>query len=68
MKEIKLRIECPKCGGSRIKPWNDLSGEQRMLAEKLPASAEFTPAERKKHRFCTRCWFEFTGKGRSDVA
>ncbi|HMQ05081.1 MAG TPA: hypothetical protein PKD26_14270 [Pyrinomonadaceae bacterium] len=60
MKEIKHRAECPKCGGSRIREWNDLTDDQRMLAERLPASAEFTPAERKKHRFCTRCWFEFT--------
>jgi len=41
-----------------MKSWADLTGEQKFLAEKLPASAEFTAEERKKHRFCTRCWFE----------
>jgi hypothetical protein len=38
--------------------WPDLTDEQKMLAERLPASSEFTPTERKKHRFCERCWFE----------
>ncbi|MCC6330259.1 MAG: hypothetical protein IT174_17255 [Acidobacteria bacterium] len=51
---------CRNCGGTRISGWNELSDEQKMLAERLPASAEYTLAERKKHRFCTRCWFEET--------
>ncbi|MEO7673090.1 MAG: hypothetical protein ABIU09_03310 [Pyrinomonadaceae bacterium] len=41
--------------------WNDLTDEQRMLADRLPASSEYTHAERKKHRFCERCWYEGTG-------
>jgi len=43
-----------------MKQWSELTREEEMLAERLPASKEFTPAERKKHRFCTRCWFEET--------
>jgi len=41
-----------------MKAWAELSDEQKMLVERLPLSAEFTLSQRKKHRFCTRCWFE----------
>jgi hypothetical protein len=41
-----------------MKAWSDLTGEERLLAERLPMSAEYTIKERRKHRFCTRCWFE----------
>jgi len=49
---------CPRCSSPKIKIWNDLSDEQKMLVERLPMSAEFTLDERKRHRFCERCWFE----------
>ena len=58
---------CPKCGWPHVKGWDELDDEQKMLAERLGLSADYTPAERKKHRFCTRCWFEdvapFEAKG-----
>jgi hypothetical protein len=41
-----------------MKTWEELSGEQKFLVERLPMSAEFSPDQRKKHRFCERCWFE----------
>lgn len=41
-----------------MKSADELSDDEKMLVERLPGSAEFTTAERKKHRFCTRCWFE----------
>jgi hypothetical protein len=41
-----------------MKAWTELTGEQKFLVERLPGSADFTEGERKKHRFCTRCWFE----------
>jgi hypothetical protein len=53
---------CPGCDGSILKTWDELDEDQKFLAERLPASAEYSPAERKKHRFCTRCWFEDTGR------
>ena len=37
---------------------DELDEEQIFLVQRLPASAEYTTEERKKHRFCTRCWFE----------
>jgi len=49
---------CPRCHSGRLKHWSELTRDEEMLAERLPASAEFSAAERKKHRFCTRCWFE----------
>ncbi|MDQ3321777.1 MAG: hypothetical protein M3525_04980 [Acidobacteriota bacterium] len=49
---------CPKCHYPKMKSWEELSGEEKFLIEKLPPSAEFSPAERKKHRFCERCRFE----------
>lgn len=45
-----------------MKSWDELTEEQQMLARKLPLSAEYRDAVRKKHRFCTRCWFEETEK------
>jgi len=49
---------CPRCHSRKMKTWAELTEEQRMLAERLPLSADYTPEERKKHRFCTQCWFE----------
>jgi ribosomal protein S27AE len=53
---------CPRCGLMKVKIWAELNDEQKMLVERLPGSAEFSRAERKKHRFCTRCWFEFSDR------
>jgi ribosomal protein S27AE len=49
---------CPNCGAAGVKSWSELTGDEKLLAERLPASAEYTAEERKKHRFCTRCWYE----------
>ncbi len=49
---------CPKCHLPKMKSWEDLDSEQKILVEKLPLNTEFSRAQRKKHRFCERCWFE----------
>lgn len=49
---------CPQCGSSKMKSWDELNNEQKILVERLALSGDFTLAERKKHRFCTRCFFE----------
>lgn len=49
---------CPKCQHPKLKTWQELSDEQKFLVERLPLSADFRIEERKKHRFCERCWFE----------
>ena len=51
---------CPKCGSLNIRTWTELTDEQKFLVERLPMSAEYPLEARKKHRFCTRCWFEGT--------
>ncbi len=58
MESFTPKHQCPKCGKARMKRWDELTEEQKFLVERLPASAEFTLEKRKKHRFCTRCWFE----------
>ena len=49
---------CPRCERLALKTWQELTPDEKMLAEKLPASASFTAEERRKHRFCTYCWNE----------
>jgi len=51
------RGTCPRCD-TPLKSWSDLTEDEQTLAKSLPASADFTLEARKKHRFCTRCWFE----------
>lgn len=52
---------CPRCAEGPLKAWYELSEEEREMAARLPASADFTQAERAaRHLFCTRCWFEET--------
>ena len=49
---------CPKCHYPQMKTWEELNDEQKMLAEKLPLSADLSLAQRKKNLFCPRCWHE----------
>ena len=49
---------CPNCGSPRLKTWDELDRDEKIVAERLPDAAEYTSAEREKHRFCTRCWFK----------
>lgn len=41
-----------------MKNWDELSDEEQFLVERMPASAKFTAAERTRHLFCPRCWYE----------
>ena len=58
MESFESKDACPRCGYHWMKGWEDLTEEQQMLVERLSASAEISLAQRKKHRFCERCWFE----------
>jgi hypothetical protein len=58
MEDLGPMTQCPNCDFHRLKEWSELSDAEKLLANSQPASADFTLAERKKHRFCTRCWFE----------
>ena len=49
---------CPQCGSLKMKSWSQLNDEQKFLVERLALSGDFSMTERKKHRFCARCFFE----------
>jgi hypothetical protein len=55
---------CPKCGSPGLKTWDELDRDEEIIAKVLPASATVPQAEREKHRFCTRCWFETDERGK----
>jgi hypothetical protein len=57
MKTFHVQI-CPQCDSPKLKAWRDLTDEQKFLVERLPQNTQFTKEQRKKHRFCERCWFE----------
>ncbi len=57
MKGFNEKI-CPKCHFQKMKSWEELSDEQKFLVKRLPLNTEFSLKQRKKHRFCERCWFE----------
>ena len=51
--------QCPRCGAGRLRGWSELNDEERELVRRLPASAEYSLAERQAtHRWCTKCWYE----------
>jgi ribosomal protein S27AE len=54
---------CPRCGFPIMTSWNDLSDDDRFAIELLLNSTAASAEERKKHRFCKRCWFEDRGRG-----
>ena len=54
---------CPKCGSLGLKTWAELDEDEKIVARLLPASATIPKAEREKHRFCPRCWFETKERG-----
>ncbi len=54
---------CPKCHSPKMKNWDELDDKQKFLVERLPRNTEFAHEQRKKHRFCERCWFEETERG-----
>lgn len=58
MKSLADEKTCPHCGAPKMKSWRELSDEQKFLFERLPLNTDFPPEQRKKHRFCERCWFE----------
>jgi hypothetical protein len=42
-----------------MQTWDELNADEREVVKRLPASAEYSAAERQAmHRWCTRCWYE----------
>ena len=67
MKGLDQIDNCPRCGSPKMTLWDELDDEQKFLVERLPLSAEYPLSTRKKHRFCTRCWFEETENVKCEV-
>lgn len=53
---------CPRCDYPIMKAWDDLSDDDRFVVERIPGPHDVLPEQRKKHRFCKRCFFEDIGK------
>jgi len=51
-------IYCIRCGSQKLKRWDELSADEKFLAERLPQSATVSLEERKRHLFCPLCWNE----------
>lgn len=58
MKGFRNEKICPNCGAAKMKNWRELTDEQKFLVERLPQNSDFASEQRKKHRFCERCFFE----------
>lgn len=55
------RERCPRCGEGRLRRFDELSEEEREVARRLPASADYAASERHAtHGWCTKCWYEAT--------
>ncbi len=63
MENLERGKICPQCGAHKMKNWRELTDEQKFLVERLPLNTDFSPKDRKKHRFCEQCWFEETEQG-----
>ncbi len=59
-------IYCLRCGSQKLKNWDELTSDEQFLVERLPASAIYSPEERKRHLFCPLCWSEIENR-RSDI-
>jgi hypothetical protein len=54
---------CPRCEATRLRTWEALSDQEREVVKRLPASAEYSLEWRQaNHRWCTRCWYEDSGR------
>jgi len=49
---------CPRCQQAKMKRLENLTNEEKFLAERLPMSATYARRERETHLFCPRCWHE----------
>jgi len=62
------RNECPRCRVGRLRAWKELSEEEQEIVRRLPAAAHHSAEERMaRHRWCTQCWHEATGRGPENV-
>ncbi|HEX9918038.1 MAG TPA: hypothetical protein VGA87_02660 [Pyrinomonadaceae bacterium] len=65
-----IENRCPRCDAPRrlLRPWGELSDEEREVVRRLPASADLPIEERAaRHLWCVRCWHEETGGARREA-
>jgi hypothetical protein len=59
MMDDQFPVKCPRCGVGHLLAWDQLGDEEREVVRRLPASADYSLAERRaRHRWCTNCWHE----------
>jgi len=64
----QTRDRCPRCGEGRLRRFDELSEEEREVARRLPASADYASDERRAlHRWCAKCWYEATKADQVDT-
>jgi hypothetical protein len=54
--EKSLHNICRKCGSSKFKDWNELTSDEKFIAERI-SPEKFSGEEGKKYRFCARCFY-----------
>jgi hypothetical protein len=64
--EIKER--CPRCHEGRLRGWDELSDEERMIVERMPEAVDYSQGERQAlHRWCSNCGYEETESAPCDA-
>ena len=56
MESFNPETVCPKCGHRKLKTWNDLSEDEKMIARRVPNAEDFSIKDFKSMTFCVRCW------------
>jgi hypothetical protein len=61
MRNDQLETRCPRCGAGRLRGWDELSEEERIVVRRMPESADYSQTEREAmHRWCINCGYEET--------
>lgn len=53
---------CGNCGSSEFKDWNDLSSDEKFIAERTSAG-KFSGDEIKRRSYCARCFYAAENAG-----
>lgn len=54
--ETSLHKFCVKCGSSKFKDWDELTSDEKFIAERT-SPAKSSGEESKYARFCARCFY-----------
>ncbi len=56
MESFNPETVCPKCGHRKLKTWNDLSEDEKIIAKRVTDAEDFSIKDLKLMTFCVRCW------------